>query len=360
MTPIEVAIDARLIGGSSTGDSTYWTCLVDSLTRIGPEIRLLLFSNAPAPATIPKASNIVWKMIPAKSSRWWSYVAFPLAARRAGAQVVHTQYSLSPLTGRRGITTIHDVSFLIDPTWFRPRDRFILTQTVPASTRRARAVITVSDTSKSEIERLIPAGCGKVHRIYNACPPWIYPLDRSDALASVRNRFGVDRPYLLAVGTRWPRKNFQLAVDAYSAWAGSDSCDLVVTGKSGWGEEKLGPGVRAVGYVDARELSALYSGASLYVIPAKHEGFGITMLEAWRCGAPVLCSCGGALPEVAGDAAFVERSWSGEAWADSIDRLLKDAGTLSEMRSRGYEREKTFSWDEAAAQTLAVYRSVAS
>jgi alpha-1,3-rhamnosyl/mannosyltransferase len=164
----------------------------------------------------------------------------------------------------------------------------------------------------------------------------------------------VEAPYLLTVGTRWPRKNMSLAIEAAKI-AGSK---IVVTGKAGWGEESLGGNAQTVGYVSNESLCALYSGASLYLAPSRHEGFGIPVIEAFACGCPVLCSIGGALPEVAGDAAFVEPTWDPQHWAESIRNLLGDSGKLHDLRRRGFERVKLFDWVESARLTAEVYREV--
>lgn len=347
------AIDARLVGGSNTGDSTYWTSLVRAMARTAPDAPVVLFGNGPRPAGL-EGVPYRWESVPARVSRWWSLAAFPLRARQLGARAIHTQYTLSPLAGPRGITTVHDVSFLIGPEWFLPKDRLILSRTVPASMRRARAVITVSETSKREILQFVPELGEKVRVTYNACPDWIHPVERAQARETVRS-LGVDGPYALTVSTRWPRKNMNLAVEAMEQLPESLPHRLVLTGKTGWGDHREGSRVKAVGYVDEATLCALYSAADLYISPSRHEGFGVPLLEAFRCGCPVVCSTGGALPEVAGDAAAVETSWTPEGWSRRIEGLLTAPGTLEELRQRGLARERRFSWDDTARQTLAIY-----
>jgi glycosyltransferase involved in cell wall biosynthesis len=347
-----VAIDARLVAGTSTGDSSYWTGLLYGLSKLDLDLRFLLFSNAPKPQGIPDSPNFSWVEVPARSSRWWSYVAFPVKARKLGAGAIHTQYSLSPLAGSMGITTIHDVSFFIGPEWFKPRDRMILSKTVPSSVKRAKRVIGVSKTCVGEIERYIPAAKGKTVAIYNGLPPWVELVEDP---APVLKRLGIEKPYMLTVGTQWPRKNMKLAIDAARQVEG---CKLVVTGKAGWGEQAQGSNVIPTGYVDNADLCALYSGASLYLGPSRHEGFGIPVVEAFACGCPVLCSTGGALPEVTGDAGVVEPTWDAAHWAETIRGLLADSDKLQELRRLGFERVKRFDWVESARETAAVYREV--
>jgi len=345
-----VSIDARLAAGDSTGDSSYWTGLLYGLSRIAPSARFLLFSNAEKPPGIPDLEQFEWIRMRARSSRWWSIVKFPLAARRAGSSVLHTQYNLSPLAGKIGVTTIHDVSFFIGPQWFKPRDLTILRRFIPASVRRARQVITVSETSKREIEQFIPSGRGKTVAIPEACPLHINPDSQVDA----RSRFDLRDPYLLTVGTRWPRKNMELAISA----ASMTPYTLVVTGKPGWGADDLRPNTKATGYVDGETLSALYRDASLYLAPSHHEGFGLPLLEAFACGCPVMCGDGGALPETAGDAAIIVHSRRWKDWTAAIQSAMADSSKLDDLRRKGRERVSQFSWEKTAELTMEVYRQV--
>jgi alpha-1,3-rhamnosyl/mannosyltransferase len=133
---------------------------------------------------------------------------------------------------------------------------------------------------------------------------------------------------------------------------------LVVAGKAGWGEEGAKGDTVYTGFVSDQELTALYQCASLYLAPSRHEGFGIPLLEAWACGCPVVCSSGGALPEVAGDAAMVMESWEAKDWATAIAALLADSSKLEGFRQRGRERLNRFSWKDTAEKTVAVYREV--
>ena len=350
-----VALDARLLTERSTGDTTYWRGLVQGLSELQPGLRFLLCSNVPRPGWIPDRTFFEWAEVPG-GGRWWSFVSFPLEARRRGAGAVHVQYNLSPLVDRGGVTTIHDVSFFIGPQWFGLRDRLVLRGMVPRSVQRAARVIAVSETSKAEIERTIPAARGKVRVTYNALGDGIRPTSREEAEKTVRGRLGVQGPYLLTVGTRWPRKNMALAVAATGMLPSGLPHKLVITGKPGWGEERLHDRCVATGFVSDEELTALYQCADLYLAPSFHEGFGIPLLEAWACGCPVVCSQGGALPEVAGDAAMVMGSWEARDWATAVAGLLADSSKLAQLRQRGRERLKLFSWKETARKTVEVYR----
>jgi glycosyltransferase involved in cell wall biosynthesis len=254
---------------------------------------------------------------------------------------------------------VHDVSFFVGPQWFKPRDRILLQRFVPPSVRRAKRVITVSETSRRDIERYIPEAAGKVSVTPLASNVLISAVPKEVAHQMVKADFGLDAPYLLTVGTRWPRKNMALAVRAATLLPPSIPHRLVITGHSGWGEEGQSPRALSTGYVTEAQLSALYSAAELYVAPSFYEGFGLPLLEAFTCGCPVLCSSGGSFPEVAGDAAEIEATWDAEHWAATMQGLLSDSSKLDAMRQRGYERVKDFSWEKTARLTEDVYREAA-
>lgn len=349
---MRIAIDARLVAGTNTGDSSYWTCLVDAFGTYFPEIEFCLFSNTTKPKNVPLAPNCSWHTITGGSSRWWSLATFPLAARKLKCDITHAQYSISPLA-KNSVTTIHDISFLINPEWFSPKDRKLLQATIPLSAKLAKRIITVSETSRQEIVRFLPATREKVRVAHNATPYWIQRVDKETALLNIK-KLGIDTPFLLTVGTNWARKNMQLAIDATRDLGIS----LVVTGKQG--EKLTGSHCRAVGYVDNATLCSLYSACSLYLAPSFHEGFGIPILEAFRCGAPVICGYGGAMPEVAGTAGIVKRDYDSKSWRETIQDMLSNPSKLEAMQQAGIRREAGFTWKASAERHIEVYREVMS
>lgn len=348
---MKVAVDARLIGGTNTGDSTYWTCFLQSLIENHSDVELVCISNQEKPKNVPYLQNIHWLTTAAKSSRWWSMVKFPLLARKTGAHVLHGQYGISPLA-KNGISTVHDVSFMVNPSWFSKRDEVLLRTGVQLTAKTAKRLITVSDTSKDEIDRYFPTASLKTRVAHNACPPWINPTEPSQIIRNL----GIKSDYVLTVGTNWARKNMKLALDATAAIAKDMNLKLVVTGKQGG--DMQADHVISTGYVDTETLSALYSGTKLYIAPSLHEGFGITLLEAMRCGSPVLCGPGGAMPEVAGTAGFVMPDYDPATWQVAISKLLRDPSKLSELKAKGFEREKEFTWARSAKAHYDVYREL--
>ncbi|MBA3724917.1 MAG: glycosyltransferase family 4 protein [Armatimonadetes bacterium] len=349
-----IAIDGTLVLGESTGDSTYWTGLLSGLAEVESEFEFILLSDWSKPPNLDlPEERFSWLKLPNRGRRWFSHVTMPLAARKLGASAFHTQYTLSPLA-RSGITTIHDVSFFIGPQWFKPKDRFLLQKSTPISARRAAKVITVSETSKRDIVRFLRVPEDKVAVTYNAAQPHSRPTEPGPVLKAL----GIERPYLLTIGARWPRKNITLAIEAAGLLPEPLPHKLVAIGKEGWGAVGGNPRVISTGYLPGELLPAVYSGADLYLFPSHYEGFGIPMLEAFACGTPVLSSKGGALPEVSAGAAEIMSDATPAAWSAKIQELLADSSKLAQMRERGFARAAQFSWKETARRTLEVYREV--
>jgi glycosyltransferase involved in cell wall biosynthesis len=184
----------------------------------------------------------------------------------------------------------------------------------------------------------------------------------------LRKTLGLERPYLLAVGTIEPRKNLSFLVDVFEALNVED-LDLVIAGKPGWKCEPIfkrledscrADRIRYVNHVPDAGLPALYAGAELMVVPSLYEGFGFPPLEAMACGTPVLSSAGGSLPEVLGAAALVVPGFERDCWKEAIERLLGDSGLRDRLIRAGLERAARFRWETTARKTWELYRSLAA
>jgi len=183
------------------------------------------------------------------------------------------------------------------------------------------------------------------------------------------DRLGVPAQYLLFVGTFEPRKNVAGLLNAYGILRESekDKPPLVLAGRRGWLFDETLAQVDRLGLRDHivfldtpsdDDLLALYSGAMALVLPSHYEGFGLTVLEAMACGAPVVISDRGSLPEIAGDAALVVDPDDVDALAGAMRRVVGDAEVRARLRERGLARAAEFGWERCARETLAVYDRV--
>jgi glycosyltransferase involved in cell wall biosynthesis len=373
---LKVAIDARHLGDRFTSNRTYWSELVTALiarqeSGAGIPLELILVSDRPiADSRITGSACVRTVVVPAKSSRWWSLVTFPSVCHREGATVAHMQYTVSPLFRIPTLTTIHDISFLINPGWFSLKDRTLLRWSVPTSVRRAKRVITVSENSRKEILTYLSPRPEKVVATPLGLPSGIHPVDRDEARSWIHKEHGVSSPFALLVGGMSPRKNWGLAMRAVSearAKSGQD-IHLVITGpmRSDLAEVEAliaqlsgAEWIHLVGGVPDERLSTLYSAADVLVHPSLHEGFGLTPLEAFGCGTPVVASDRGAIPEVAANAARLLPPEDPTIWALAILEAMR-----SEVREKmirdGFSRAKQFTWDSTAARTEQAYREAAT
>jgi glycosyltransferase involved in cell wall biosynthesis len=173
---------------------------------------------------------------------------------------------------------------------------------------------------------------------------------------AARRRFGLDRPYLLFVGTLEPRKNLTRLVAAMATLP-TDHV-LAVAGLEGWGEASppAGDRVRLLGFVSDAERDALYAGADAFVYPSLREGFGLPVAEAMAHGTPVVTSRGTSTEEVAGGAAVLVDPYDVESIAHGIGTALAERDRLS---AAGRTRAAELTWEQTAAATLAAYRDVA-
>lgn len=367
---MRVAIDARALTGRYTGDRTYWANLLRELLQPGADgdTEYVLLSRLPIePDTLPNSSHATIHHVPARSDRIWTMFALPEAARQAGVDLIHTQYTVPLRAPCPVVSTIHDISFHLHPEWFRLRDRLILNLTTPMAIRRATEIITVSESSRRDILRCYQANPAHVHATPLAAAPGLQAVPQETARSMVKRWYSIDGPYVLSVGVLQPRKNLPLLVAAFAEAVirGSIPHRLVVTGKTGWGCDNLqalaadlgvGGRITFTGYVEDDRLPALYSAADMLAYPSLYEGFGLPPLEAMACRCPVLVSDAPAMPEVVGDAAVILPTDDAHAWADAIIRLAGDAAARDDWRHRGCERAGAFSWKRTTDLTKTVYR----
>jgi alpha-1,3-rhamnosyl/mannosyltransferase len=173
---------------------------------------------------------------------------------------------------------------------------------------------------------------------------------------------------MLYFGSNKPHKNVPRLVEAFAAGcARASGIDLVIAGH--WDERypqakalaerlSLKERVRFIGPVQDNDLPALYGGTELFVFPSEYEGFGLPVLEAMACGAPVVCSNRSSLPEVAGDAALLCDPHDAAALARALEQALTDRGLRAALQQRGLERAAQFTWEQAASHTLKMYRTI--
>jgi len=283
----------------------------------------------------------------------WEQFALPASVRG----LLWSPANTGPLAIARQVVTIHDISPLDGPQWFTPGFALWYRLLLPVLAHRSRRVLTHSVFCR---ERLITR-LGLPSEKIVVIPPGVdaaqfHPLDA----APLRARYALAERYLLFVGSRAPRKNLPVLFRAWERLQTKfPTMELVIAGGTapifrGDEQNRPRPGVRFLAHVPESELPALYSGAVALIMPSLYEGFGLPLLEAMACGAPVISSTAGALPETAGDAALLFNPLDPEALARCVELLLCDTSLHASLRVKGFERAEGFPWRLTAERIWAV------
>jgi glycosyltransferase involved in cell wall biosynthesis len=278
-----------------------------------------------------------------RAGQAWEQLGLPLAAR--GAELLLSPANLAPLAGRRNVVVIHDSAPFRDPSWYGRAYGMWHRALVPRLARRARLVIVPSEHVRGELAELF----GLPDERVVAVAPGVDPAFAAPGHpAPLHRRLGLERPYVLAVGTDSPRKNLAL-LDAIAPGLSEHGFDVVVAGST----RPYLPGsprgsARRLGYVPEEDLPALYAGAAAFAMPSLYEGFGLPCVEAMAAGAPVVAADRAALPEACGGAALLADPHDADAFAAA---LLRAAGPERErLVAAGRERAARLGWRRTAEE----------
>jgi glycosyltransferase involved in cell wall biosynthesis len=294
----------------------------------------------------------------------WEQLVQPFVLRQEKIDLLHSLAFVTPLLSPcPSVITIYDLGFLIFPQGFRHSKRLYLTLLTRPSARKARRIITISESTKRDTVRLLGVSSEKVDIVYCGVDKAFHPFPEGE-VASFRQKHGLPERIILFVGTIEPRKNVVRLIEAYSRLR-DGQVKLVIGGARGWLYEEVFARVEELdlagdvlfpGYIPPDELRLWYNAAELFVYPSLYEGFGLPPLEAMACGTPVLTSNVSSLPEVVGEAGLTVDPMDSEGLAEAMNQVLGDGALRQSMRERGLARAGRFSWARAARETVEVYR----
>ncbi|TDP93700.1 glycosyltransferase family 4 protein [Labedaea rhizosphaerae] len=266
-----------------------------------------------------------------------------------GGDIVHAPTPFAPPRPRRGralVVTIHDTVPFTHPETLTPRGAQWHRAMIKRYTTTASAVVVPTKAVAAELAQYAP-GPAPVHVIGHGVSSALQDAGESS--------LALPDKYVLAVGTREPRKGLDVLVEAMSK---VPELRLVIAGPAGWGAVELGDRAIVLGRLSDRELAVVLRRAAVLAVPSLAEGFGLPLLEAMALGVPVVHSDAPALVEVAGGTGLTARRGDPEALAAALRRVLDEPAETAERVQRARQRAQTYSWDAAAAALWSLYRSL--
>ena len=334
MEPLRVGIDVSPLALTRAGTARHIRSLLAALSQEDVELRRYGLGGSSR------------ALVPVRDLGWY-LAALPAWARRDHVDVLHCPTHRAPVRSPVPlVVTFHDLAVLRHPETYNRWTRAYSRVTLPRVVKASRRLIAVSEFTRRELLALLDVPEEKVRVIPNAVGP---PFQAQGEAAA--------GDYVLAVGTLEPRKNLGRLVEGFRR-SSLNGCRLLLTGMRGWGGVEVdGDGVRWLGFVSDDELARLYRGARCVAYVPLYEGFGLPVLEAMACGAPVVAARNEAAEEVAGEAAVLVDPLDPDAIAAGLAEAV-DRG--EELRERGLERAAAFSWADAARATVEVYRQASS
>ena len=296
----------------------------------------------------------------------WEQTGLPLLAQQVGAEVLHSPFYTCPLRAACPVTvTVHDATFFTEPEHYDKSRRTFFRSAIKTSLRRAARVIVPSKATRDELIRLLDADPTRIDVAYHGVDQHAFHVPSEDEKARVRARLGLgDTPYIAFLGAKEPRKNVPNLIRGWVlAATGRDPTPaLVVAGGSGHDDDidqavsEVPANLRVLrpGYLRYADLPGYLGGALVAAYPSHGEGFGLPVLEAMACGAPVLTTPRLSLPEVGGDAVAYTGE-SEEEIARDLTALLDDEDRRMTLAKAGVERAKEFTWHSSAEVHVAAW-----
>lgn len=333
---MRVGIDARKIADFGIG--TYIRGLLQGLVELGTDDEYVAF--APAGAPIPNGVEHAIVDAPHYSIR--ELIVVGRAADRAKLDVFHAPHYVVPFTNTPLVVTIHDLIHLHQPMR-NPLAPLYARAMIRRAVRKARCVLTVTETVKGELEREFAA------KNVIVTPNGVHVTGK------LADRQAESLRYLY-VGNDKPHKNVDTLIEAFARLRRElPHATLTLVG-SAFDRFRDREGIDRRGFVSDEDLASLYAGAIALIAPSLEEGFGLPALEAMAHGTAVITSNAPALVEVTGDAALHVDARDIEALRDAMLRVARDARSRESLAQRGLDRARAFTWKRCAELTRVAYR----
>ena len=384
---MKIGIDAQTILNPEMGDAAglghYTYQLIRYLLEIDKENEYFLYFNYRVREKDIKkfsAPNVKIRRFPFSCYKRFLPLAYSemlISAffLRDRLDVLHIPGGRAPLTYKRKFTvTAYDLAVKKFPELFSKKER-IKFKIKPSAFNGADKVIANSESAKNDLKSFFEVSGDKIRVIHNAFDEKFFKDANVDEIQNVKNKYRIDGEYILFMNTIKPLNNLTRLIEAFSksrlilkGKKPNSNYKLILAGKSGWMSDEihqiakdfgLKNEVIFPGYIDPKDLNALFAGADIFVSVPVYEEFGAPVLEAMASGIPVVCSNVSSLPEITGGAAELVDSYDIEGIKNAILKILDDDRLKDDLKRKGLEQARKFHWKKTAEETLKVFKEVA-
>ncbi len=377
---MHVILNAYFWNRPNSGSGQYTRQLVYHLHRLVSDLEITLIipqaGDTAVPEDVPPGVNV--KLVPVKAGNKGKVLfeqrQFPQACREVGADLAHIPYWGAPLRSPVPlVVTVHDLTTMLVPEYRKPLSTRLYNALVAASARGANHVITDSLASKKDIIKHLGIPQERVTAVYLGVSEEFSPNENLIVDMGILRKYDLPDFYILYLGGYELHKNVMTLLLAWSyvGQALGEDYPLILAGRKPDTVSDVYPDyddyikrlrieeyVRWIGYVDEADKPTLYRNAELFVFPSRQEGFGLGVLEAMASGTLVVTTDSASLPEVVGEAGFAVDADDARAMAGAIIAAVIQDDLAADLRQKGLERVRSFSWEETAQETLLVYDKV--
>lgn len=358
------------------GIGVYTRNLVHELLSIDNSNQyVLFFRDATHLGRFGSYENVTERVVRAPNKAFWDQIAIPYACWREKVDLVfHPKFTAPLLAPCKVVMVVHGADWFIpeQAQYYSHWDVRYIRAVMPLYIKKCAVVLSVSQLTTDNFNRVLNLPLGKVQTVYFGPARHFGRITDIPTLQEVRTRYNLPEEFILTLTKRGggDRKNLGQIFKAYAVYHEQEEkpYKLVIGGKDchlfgaeyGVPEDGYGRDIVFPGWIDQKDLPAVYSMADLYLYPSNLEAFPIPITEAMACGTPIVTSNANGLEEIAGDAALLVDPRDAASIAEAIRRVLSDSELRARLSEKGLGRAHMFTWEACAAKTLATLEGLAS
>lgn len=351
--------------------------LIRNLQKLDTENEYVIFIKPDMDnACLQESEN--FKIVELKGSPYpyWEQVVLPKAAKAEGCDILHCTSNTAPVNTKIPlVVTLHDIIYLENlklgkagGSLYQRLGNIYRKWNVPRVVKNAQKIITVSNFEKKRIDKHFGFKNNEVEVVYNGVSEHFKKVENKKELNEIREKYELPEKFLFFLGNTDPKKNTRNVLKAFDHYLSKNKPIPLVMLDFGEqnlkdilneiGKPQLRKHIHLTGYIINSDLPAIYSLCEVFLYPSLRESFGIPILEAMACGAPVITSNTSSMPEVANDAAYIVDPEKPESISLGIYRLMSNNSLRNKNIQKGFKRAEEFSWRQTTEETLKIYKSL--